>query len=616
MCGIVGLLLRDTPCDPATLTRMRDLVTHRGPDDAGNHLDGSLGLGHRRLSIIDLGGGHQPMATPDGRFVIVFNGEIYNYRELRRELEAGGARFRTNSDTEVILQLHATRGDAAPGALNGIFAYALWDRDARRLLLVRDRVGIKPLYYARSTAGLAFGSEIKSLFASGLVVPELNEGHVAEYLLFRQVAGPENLFRGIRSLPPGHLLEARATGEVGQRAFWQVSESPAPFAGSYAEAVDRVDSTLRAAVNRQLMADVPLGTFCSGGIDSSLITAIASQLAGKQINTFSVGFDDAGYDESDFARLAAQSCGTRHHELRIGEARFADLLPRLIWHHDLPLNFANSVHIFAVSELARQHVTVVLTGEGADELFGGYARYSIPRVTQMLSAVPWPLRGALAGMLERAPDHRIRRVGAMLKRPLSDALLYNSTGIRASLVEQLLCRPPGADPLYIRRGIVETALDRKGDVYGAVAQLDFETYLVSILNRQDKMSMATGLEARVPFLDNEIIDLARSLPQRYKQTLRHRKRVLKDVARHYLPATIVDRRKSGFGVPLPEWFRSQGPMSALLDEIVAGPELRELLRGDGLRAVVADHRSGACDHGELLWGILNLGLWLQRFRCS
>ena len=615
MCGIVGLLLRDSSCDPVTLTRMRDLVTHRGPDDAGNHLDGPVGLGHRRLSIIDLGGGHQPMSTADGRLTIVYNGEIYNYRQLRRELEAEGAQFRTNSDTEVILQLHALRGDKAASALNGIFAYALWDRDARHLRLVRDRAGIKPLYYAATPGGLAFGSEIKSLFASGLVAPALDSRHVAEYLLFRQVAGPQNLFRGVVSLPPGHVLDVTPAGPGQPRPYWWAADRPAEFAGSYADAVDAVDFVLRESVERQLMAEVPLGTFCSGGIDSSLITALASRLAGKQINTFSVGFDEAGYDESDYARLAAQACGSRHHELRIGQARFAELLPRLIWHHDLPLNFANSVHIFAVSELARQHVTVVLTGEGADELFGGYPRYSIPRITELLSSTPSALRQPLAALLERLPDHRLRRVGSMLRRPLNDALLFNSTGIGAASVERLLGQPLGDTCLAVRRRLVAAAREAHPNVYGAVAHLDFETYLVSILNRQDKMSMATSLEARVPFLDNAVIDLARALPQGFKQTLRHRKRVLKDVARRYLPREIVDRRKSGFGVPLPEWFRGTGPMSEMLDEAASSGELTELVARDRMQAVIAEHRSATRDHGDLLWGLLNLGLWRRQYRC-
>ena len=615
MCGITGMLMRDEPCDPDALARMRDLVAHRGPDDAGSFVDGALGLGHRRLSIIDIGGGHQPMSTADGRFTIVFNGEIYNYRELRRDLESRGVGFRTNSDTEVVLQLHAQKGDAAVAELNGIFAYAIWDRQSRKLLLARDRAGIKPLYYAVTERGLAFGSEIKSLFASGLARPSINEGHVAEYLLFRQGAGPENLFQGVVSLLPGHVLTATAAGIGAPGAYWSPSEQPAVFAGDYLEAVDAVDSALCRAVDRQLMAEVPLGTFCSGGIDSSLVTAIASKLAGKQINTFSVGFDEPDYDESAYARLAASACGTRHHELRITEDEFATLLPKLVWHHDLPLNFANSVHIYAVSKLARQHVTVALTGEGADELFGGYPRYSIPRIAELFSSVPVVLRSPLSTLLDASSDHRLRRIGTMLRQRLPDALLYNSTGIPLGDVERLLGRSLGNEALAVRRGLVSAALRRHSSIYGAVAQLDFETYLVSILNRQDKMSMATGLEARVPYLDNEIIDLARSLPQPFKQTLRHRKRVLKDVARRYLPADIVDRRKSGFGVPLPQWFRGNGPMARLLDEAATSPALSGLIPAVRLRTLIDEHRRRVRDHADLLWGILNLALWRQRFNC-
>ena len=291
------------------------------------------------------------------------------------------------------------------------------------------------------------------------------------------------------------------------------------------------------------------------------------------------------------------------------------MLPKLIWHHDLPLNFANSVHIFAVSELARQHVTVVLTGEGADELFGGYPRYSIPRITQLLAAIPDVLRGPIASLIGHLPDHRLRRIGSALRRSLAEALLFNSTGIGLTAVEELMGQSLGTESLTVRCRMVEEALRAHSNVYGAVAQLDFETYLVSILNRQDKMSMATSLEARVPFLDNVVIDLARSLPQQFKQTLRHRKRVLKDVARRYLPAEIVDRRKSGFGVPLPEWFRGNGPMADLLDDTASSAVLTDLVDQDCLQAMIAEHRSGVRDHGELLWGLLNLGLWRHQYRC-
>lgn len=613
MCGIVGLYLRDSNCDPEVLTRMCDLVAHRGPDDSGNHIQGGVGLGHRRLSIIDLGGGHQPMTTPDGRLTIVYNGEIYNYRTLRAELERDGVEFRTNSDTEVILHLHARLGDAAVGRLNGIFAYAVWDRDARRMLLIRDRAGIKPLYYVATSKGVAFGSEVKSLFASGLVAPSLAAENVAEYLLFRQVAGVGNLFRGIMSLSPGHILEVSAGCAAEPRAFWTTGSVPAVFRGSFDDAVDALDCALREAIGRQLMSDVPLGTFCSGGIDSSLVTAIASQLAAGQINTFSVGFEEPAFDEGKYARLAASTCGTRHHELRVSETQFAELLPKLIWHHDLPLNFANSVHIFAVSRLARQHVTVVLTGEGADELFGGYPRYSLPRLADLPRSAPRTVRRALAELLRLAPDRRARRIATMWDRPTEDALLFNSTNITPEAIADLLGQSLKPDTLSVRRRLVASAIAHHANPYAAVAELDFQTYLVSILNRQDKMSMATGLEARVPFLDNEVIDLARSLPQDYKQTLRHRKRVLKGVALRYLPRRIVERRKSGFGVPLADWFRGKGPMARLLQDVADSDRLRAVIEPNQLANLIAEHRAGERDHAELLWGLVNLGLWRQIF---
>lgn len=612
MCGIVGLFYTDNACDPGRLTAMRDSEVHRGPDGAGNFVAGPLGLGHRRLSIIDLGTGQQPMQTPNGRFVITYNGEIYNYRELRQELEARGAQFVTQSDTEVILQLHAHFGDGAVGRLNGIFAYAIWDTQTQRLLLVRDRAGIKPLYFSSTPRGVAFASEIKALFHSDLVAPRLNEKRIAEYLLFRQVAGPENLFAGVEVLPPGHTMEIIAGRPSRPKQYWSVRDVPPPFRGSYTEAVDALDAALNRAVARQLMAEVPLGTFCSGGIDSSLTTAIAARHASKQINTFSVGFHEDAYDESAYARMAAQACGTKHHELRLDEREYAELLPRLVWHHDLPLNFANSVHIYAVSKLARQHVTVVLTGEGADELFGGYPRYYIPRLLQSVSSIPRPLRAALFGLLSYAPDSRIRKLADFARRPIAESLLYNCTGTDPIRARQLV-RNLASVPLEFREACIEDAQRRGLDPVTTLATLDFQTYLVSILNRQDKMSMATSIEARVPFLDNEIIDFARSLPLQYKQTLRHRKRVLKDVALRYLPSDIVTRRKSGFGVPLQPWFAARGPMGTLLEESLHDETITSILDAKALEGLLTEHRSGRLDHSELLWGVLNLRLWRRAF---
>jgi len=603
MCGIIGLYLTRAAVDSAVLTRMRDIVAHRGPDDADNFIEGPVGLGHRRLSIIDLGTGHQPMQTADGRFTIAFNGEIYNYRELRRDLESKGVAFRTQSDTEVILELHRLHGNDAVRFLNGIFAYALWDRQERVLLLARDRAGIKPLYYARTAHGIAFGSEIKSLFESGIVCKQCNDRHVPEYLLFRDVAGPETLYSGVLTLPPAHWMAIREGTSREPVPYWRPGQDVRRFEGSYADAVDALDTALNAAVRRQMMADVPLGTFCSGGIDSSLVTAIAARHAGSTINTYSVGFEEPGFDESRFARLAAKASGSDHHEIRISESRFVELLPKLIWHNDLPLHFANSVHIYAVSVLARERVKVALTGEGADELFHGYPRYYVPRITAVLDRLPGFIRAIVLALAGALPDHRLRRLASSARLSPADRLLFNSTGVGAAAagIDTTLAENEGW--WKRRRALAVNAV--------GMAELDFETYLVSILNRQDKMSMATSLEARVPFLDNEIIEFAAGLPVDFKQTMRHRKRVLKDVARRYLPAEIVERRKSGFGVPLALWIRRDGPFAELLARVVARRELQDAIPGVALARLVEEHRAGAADHSEFLWSAVNLALWLE-----
>jgi asparagine synthase (glutamine-hydrolysing) len=613
MCGIVGVFRTHENCDADRLIRMRDALTHRGPDDAGLMTDGTLGLAQRRLSIIDLSPlGHQPMVTEDGRYSIVYNGEIYNYPELRAGLEARGVKFVSQSDTEVILKLHVADGDGAVEKLNGIFAYAIWDKLERRLLLARDRAGIKPLYLAQTSQGIAFASEIKALFHSGLVTPAINEKRLAEFLVFRQVAGNENLFAGIEVLPPGHTMVVRDGRAEPAHRYWTVRSQPPKFAGTFADATDALDALLNRAVQRQLMSDVPLGTFCSGGIDSSLTTVIAARHMSRAINTFSVGFHEADFDESVYARMASKAAGSTHHELKIDEAEFTALLPKLIEHHDLPLNFANSVHIYAISKLARQHVTVVLTGEGADELFGGYPRYYIPRLLEPFQKLPGALRGTLLSLLKAAPDHRMRKLAAFAGRDRDDVLLYNCTGVDPALARRLLGRR-GEMPLEFRLDCIRDARARGLDEVSALAELDFQTYLVSILNRQDKMSMATSIESRVPFLDNEIIDFARGLPREYRQTLRHRKRVLKAVALRYLPAEIVHRRKSGFGVPLKNWFAGSGPMGKLLDEAANSTAIGELMDASHLRTVIADHRAGRADYSEMLWSVVNLRLWRQAF---
>ena len=611
MCGIVGLVHADAArcCDPAVITAMRDTITYRGPDDSGIHLDGSVGLGFRRLSIIDLGGGHQPMSDPDSGTWIIFNGEIYNYRENRDALLAKGYTFRTKSDTEVILNLYLERGERCVDALNGMFAFAIWDARRRTLFLARDRMGVKPLYYAETPDTFVFASEIKALFASGLVTAQCREEALTEYLLFRQVAGPDTLFKGVRSLPPGCTMTVGA-GRARISRYW----TPRPPAERpeipYEAAVTELAALLEDSVRMRLVSDVPVGTFCSGGIDSSLVTALAARLKGDAVNTFSVGFDEADYDESAFAEQVSRQYGTIHHQLRVGNREFSDLFPRMVWHNDEPLDFANSIQIFALSELAKRHVTVVLTGEGSDELFAGYPRYRIPGLTRSYRRVPAPLRRAIANV---TGDHRLRKLERYAAYSCDDVLLYNSSYLRPEVVAEAAPPLPLLSAGYRRECLQGTsALDL--DPVSRLSLLDQETFLVSILNRQDKMSMAASIESRVPFMDYRIVEFANRLPAAHKLRRGTGKSIVKDVARRVLPASIVDRRKSGFGVPLPGWFRAGEGMGERIQALPDQPAA-DLFDRRVLRRLVDDHRAGAADHSELLWTALNVCTWRETFGC-
>jgi asparagine synthase (glutamine-hydrolysing) len=550
MCGILGIVGRDgQPLDREAFIRARDTMTHRGPDDAGIYQDGAVMLGHRRLSIIDLGGGHQPMSAADEAAWIVFNGEIYNFQALRDELAGKGHAFKTSSDTEVILHLYLEEGVRGFERLNGIFAFAIWDRRSGELHLVRDQLGIKPLYYADTPRGLVFASEVKTLLATGLVAPTLEAEALPEYLVFRDVAGERTLFRGVRRLLPGHRLTLRG-GRIETHRYWDLlSDNPPGFEGSFEEAVDALEALLDDAVRMQMISDVPLGTFCSGGVDSSLVTALAARHASGSINTFSVGFDEAAFDESVYARQVAAHCGTRHHEIRISNRQFADNLEKLIWHNDEPLHFPNSVHIHAVSELARRHVTVVLTGEGADELFAGYPRYQIPVLLARWRRVPGAARWLARSLGRALGDHRVQKLDRFTGMPSGWEILMNSASSDAQRL-----RIPGLDERLAvsdwRRAGYEASAEQ-ADPVTRVSLLDQQTYLVSILNRQDKMSMATSIESRVPFLDPRVVRFAHSIPTAYKLGRLDNKRIVKALALRHLPAEVIKRRKSGFGCRWP-----------------------------------------------------------------
>ncbi|MEQ1793473.1 MAG: asparagine synthase (glutamine-hydrolyzing) [Nitrospira sp.] len=614
MCGIVGLVYTDPArrCEQDIVTRMRDVFAYRGPDDAGLYLDGPVGLGHRRLSIIDLGGGHQPMANEDGSLRIVFNGEIYNFREIRNELIAKGHRFQSQSDTEVILHLYAERGEACVHALNGMFAFAIWDARRRVLFLARDRMGVKPLYYAVTPHAFLFASEIKAILASGAISARCRDEAVAEYMLFRQVAGAENLFRDVVSLPPGCTLTLQ-DGRPRIAQYW----SPRPTADrlqvTYEEARQTLTELLEDSVKMRLISDVPVGTFCSGGVDSSLVTALASKVKSDPVNTFSIGFDEPEYDESAYATMVSKKYGTIHHQLVLSNVEFSELLPQMVWNNDEPLNFANSIQIFALSRLAKQHVTVVLTGEGSDELFAGYPRYRIPGLAAWCRRIPSALRSVFKVWGRMTRDHRMDKLTRYAASSPEDTLLYNSSVLRPEVVAAVY--PKILDVhLDYRLACLKGTENLGLDEVSRVSLLDQECFLVSILNRQDKMSMAASIESRVPFMDYRIVEFANRLPSAYKVKGGTSKAIVKDVARGFLPTEIVDRRKSGFGVPLDRWFRSDKGMG---ERILALPEqaASEFFDRTALRRIVQEHRSGVHDHSELLWTVLSFQVWKETFHC-
>jgi asparagine synthase (glutamine-hydrolysing) len=612
MCGILGIVGREgQPLERERFLRSRDTMTHRGPDDGGLYVDGPVMLGHRRLSIIDLGGGHQPMSAAEGAVWIVFNGEIYNFRELRAELAGKGHAFKTTSDTEVILQLYLEAGVSGFERLNGIFAFAIWDRRSGELHLVRDQLGIKPLYYADTPRGLVFASEIKTLLATGLVQPELESAALPEYLVFRDVSGERTLFRGVRRLLPGHRLTLRGACIATCRYWDLVADDKPGFDGRFEEAVDALESLLDDAVRMQMVSDVPLGTFCSGGVDSSQITARAARPASAPINTFSVGFDEAAFDESVYARRVAAHCGTRHHEIRISNRQFADNLETLIWYNDEPLHFPNSVHIHAVSQLARRHVTVVLTGEGADELFAGYPRYQIPVLLARWRRVPTPVRRLASRLGRTLGDHRLQKLERFTAMPAGWEILMNSASADAGRLGIPALDERSAVSDYRRAAFEATAAHP--DPVTRVSLLDQQTYLVSILNRQDKMSMATSIESRVPFLDPRVVRFAHSLPTAYKLGRLDNKRIVKALALRHLPAEVIKRRKSGFGVPLADWFRADEGLGKLLVAARDNALVGEVFGKGALAALHDEHRSGRSDHSDALWAALNLALWCQAF---
>ena len=594
---------------------MCEVIRHRGPDDEGIHVESGLGLGMRRLSIIDLAGGRQPIHNESETVWVVFNGEIYNYQELRRDLEALGHRFYTSSDTETIVHAYEEWGEAAFARLRGMFGIALWDRSTRTLLLARDRAGQKPLHYAEHGGRLYFGSEIKSLLAARAIEPRLNPGALDHFLAFLYTPRDTSIFEGVHKLPPGHYLVWR-DGRMAVRQYWQIAADE-PFEGSETEAVEALREVLADAVRSHMISDVPLGAFLSGGVDSSAVVGMMAQSSPRPVKTFSIGFDDPDFDELEHARTVARHFGTDHHEFVVRPDGLA-ILDDLIAHFDEPFADSSAIPTWYVSEIARRHVTVVLSGDGGDELFGGYDRYlPHPRVARF-DRLPIPgMRSAAALAWPLLPHgvtgkNFLRHVAKDAAGRYLDSVGFFHADERAVLYTADVRAAAGLE--------AERRLARHFDRFAALPhdsrmmRFDFETYLPEdVLTKVDRMSMAHSIESRVPLLDNRVIDFAASLPARFKIKGGRRKHVLKETLRTMLPESILARRKQGFGIPLGTWFR--GGLTGVFSDVLDSPRTRQRGYFDG--AVVArllrEQLSGSRDHTLRLWQLLVFELWHRQY---
>jgi asparagine synthase (glutamine-hydrolysing) len=625
MCGIAGVLTFDgAPVEQAMLAAMGDCLRHRGPDAAGYHTDASaapgIGLVHRRLSIIDLStAADQPLPNEDGSVLVLLNGEIYNFRELRSGL-ASRHSFRSHGDTEVIAHLYEDRGENAVEALDGMFALAVWDARARRLLLARDHFGKKPLYYWHDARRLVFGSEIKALLAAGVPV-EMAEENLGEYLAFGYVPTPRTLFRGIHKLPPASLLVADAAGAGPPRAYWDLRFAPAGEAGRVRlrDAADRVRDLLFAAVRKRLVADVPLGLLLSGGVDSAAVAAIMARLVPGRVKTFTVGFEgDAFFDERPYAQRVARDLDTEHHPSVVRPEAGA-LLETLLDHHDEPFGDSSALPTYLVAREARTQVTVVLNGDGGDETFAGYDRFY---AALLADRIPSPLAHALRAAAHLVPEgpsyhtkrRRLRRFAAKAVLPFDERIFAWSSFFDLPALEAI-----DGDGLANRDRVLSSyrdALERcaGGSLLSRLLYLNARTYLLDdLLPKMDRMTMAHGLEARSPMLDRNLIEYVAGLPDRLKRRGGRGKIVLKKAVADMLPREILSRPKHGFGVPLGAWFR--GELKPRVEALLLDrPRLARWVRPDAVRQMFAEHLSGRSDRGHQLWTLLTLELWLRKHR--
>ena len=630
MCGIAGILEfgRDARASAAALREMCGVITHRGPDDEGFYTDGAVGIGMRRLSIVDVAGGHQPISNEDGTLWIVFNGEIYNHLALREQLIARGHRYSTHSDTETIIHLFEEYGADCVQHLRGMFAFAIWNRNTKTLFIARDRLGIKPLYYKLTPERLLFGSEIKAVLAHGGIRPEFNRAALPEYLAFGYLSGAESFYNGILKLLPAHAMTIGLDGKAEIRRYWDLDASTPHESGvdSYNESyyVQSYRELLEGAVNSHLMSDVPLGVFLSGGVDSSAVAALMTKIRREPVETFSVGYAEQTYSELPSARAVSDHIHSRHHEVLVSEQEFFAALPHLIWHEDEPIVWPSSVSLYFVARLSRERVTVVLTGEGADETLAGYTRYAF---TLKNAAMDRAYRTVVPSVLRRGLRNAVANsslLGATLRRKLEHTFLAKDGNSWASFYFDNFFSAFGEaeqsgllTAAFAREAAPSTAYENvvgywdhsSGEMLQRLLYTDIKTYLVELLMKQDNMSMAASIESRVPFLDHVLVELATRIPREVQVQGLAGKRILKKAVEDLLPHSILYRPKLGFPTPWSGWLA--GPRLETIRETLLEP--RSLQRGyfrrEAIEKLFAEHRAKHRDNYDRIWRLLNLELW-------
>ncbi|HSL21363.1 MAG TPA: asparagine synthase (glutamine-hydrolyzing) [Vicinamibacterales bacterium] len=620
MCGIAGKVNFDGGAvDRDLLRAMTDAVTHRGPDAAGYHAAPGVGLGHRRLSIIDLATGDQPIANEDGTVWTVFNGEIYNFAEVRTELEAAGHRFRTRSDTEVIVHGYEEWGDRCVERFRGMFALAVWDATARRLLLARDRLGVKPLYYAELPGrGIVFGSEIKSILLDPAVPRDWRPDALDSYLTLLYVPAPATIYKAVRKLPPGHVLVAE-NGSVHTRPYWDLVFTGTGDPAREEEYLERLDALLRESIRLRLISDVPLGAFLSGGIDSSTVVAYMVETSDAPVVTTSVGFDVHAYDELEHAETVARHLGCEFHP-QIADPRVEDLLPALAWHFDEPFADSSAVPTYYVSRAARSLVTVALSGDGGDELWAGYARHRVEQ--SEWRARRWLGPGAkLAGWAARALPLSVRGARALRHMALSPAEACADKHAYGLFEQGGKTRLYSGDFSAALRGTdvfepftTAYAACRSQDPVDRALYVDVKTYMLDdILTKVDRMSMAVSLETREPLLDHRLLEFAATVPVSLKIRDGQTKYLLRRLLERKVPRPIVERGKRGFEAPIGEWLR--GPLAPMASDLLGDGRLasRGLFNAREVQRLWTEHRTGAADHRHRLWQLVMLELWFRQF---